>query len=686
MNKINPLAIGTQVSSGDVVYTIDKILGQGGFGITYKVSTILKYGKIEQKGCFAMKEHFLSDYCERNQSKVVFSEPLRGKVTESLSDFVAEARRLHALDHPNIVAVNEVFETNSTAYYVMEYIEGKSLRQYVSEKGPLTEDVAMEVITPVLNAIGYLHGNRMTHLDVKPDNIMLKPNDDGTFTPILIDFGLSKHYDETGKPTSTIRIQGCSDGYAPLEQYVGLNSFSPQADIYALGATLLYMLTGLQPLVASEQSKESIMEVLPSAVSEKLKNAIVHAMSVNKAGRTATIAEFASELGVEYKANSNPVSISKAILSSSENGGDKKDDNATEIISGSCPSKQYNSHKPAQPEKDKPRKENPSGKSSSKWLIPLLTASAILLGCGIAIWFILNGEKDGADEITQEQVVSVAPEHIDVPEADTNDNGYSAAYAEALNLYNSRNYKSCKAYCQSLLSKYTEAHQLQQLNQLIGYCDTALQANAVTPPVVETTHNSGGQVSNQSNAVSSTSAGSVAPSGSSENSTSNSQATQPSQQTQEPAPSSFPASIPSNAVDLGLSVMWANANVGSYSSSDYGRYYKYGEASGAAKSYGSGWRLPTKAELEELCNRCSWTWTGAGYRITGPSGKSIYMPAAGYYNKSGNLVNTDIYGGYWSSTSSGDLDAYFLNFVETDRMVGYRDRTYSRSVRPVFAW
>ena len=110
-------------------YLVGPVLGQGGFGITYKVNATFKIGNIEQRISFAMKEHFLSDYCERDHvsNSVKFSTPVKDKVDESLRDFTAEALRLNTLDHPNIVAVNEVFETNDTAYYVMEYIEGKSL-------------------------------------------------------------------------------------------------------------------------------------------------------------------------------------------------------------------------------------------------------------------------------------------------------------------------------------------------------------------------------------------------------------------------------------------------------------------------------------------------------------------------------------------------------------------------------
>ncbi len=277
MKNSKTLPIGTTINSGQTTYYVEQVLGQGGFGITYKVTATLKFGKIAQKGSFAMKEHFLSEYCERESTtnRMQFSAPVKNKVDESLRDFIAEARRLNTLDHPNIVAVNEVFEANNTAYYVMEYIEGKSLRHYIENHGILTEEQALTVITPILNAVSYLHNNRMTHLDIKPDNIMMRPDENSEdLVPVLIDFGLSKHYDEQGRPTSTIRIQGCSQGYAPVEQYLGINNFSPTADVYALAATLYYLLVGKDPIIASELNQQTLIASLPTTLSTQTRNAI----------------------------------------------------------------------------------------------------------------------------------------------------------------------------------------------------------------------------------------------------------------------------------------------------------------------------------------------------------------------------------------------------------------------------
>lgn len=282
----NTLIPGTRLQSPKREYVIEKVLGQGGFGITYKAVWATKIENVPVKIHFAIKEFFMSDSCERsgeNNSKVVYSTPVKNKVEESRRDFISEATRLNSLsrEHPSIVRVNEVFETNNTAYYVMEFLEGGSLRNYVRQHGPMSEKEALDIILPVVDAVETLHQSKITHLDIKPDNIMLKPTENG-FTPVLIDFGLSKHYDNKGNPTSTIRAVGISAGYAPMEQYTGITTFTPQADVYGLGATLYYLLVGRDPAIASDIRPDIIEEALPANVSPVVRNAILNAMKMFK--------------------------------------------------------------------------------------------------------------------------------------------------------------------------------------------------------------------------------------------------------------------------------------------------------------------------------------------------------------------------------------------------------------------
>ena len=294
---VNTLPVGAVLDSGQQRYRIVKVLGQGGFGITYQAVAKIKVGNVTIDGFFAIKEHFLSSFCGRQGASVTIPNPSNvQEVNDSLNSFLTEAERLNrlSLEHDGLVKVNESFQANGTAYYVMEYIGGENLRQYVKRQpaGRLSEAEALPIIRQVAEAVSYLHENQVTHLDIKPDNILLR--DDGT--PVLIDFGLAKHYDKKGKATSTLKVAGCSDGYSPLEQYAGIDHFSPQADVYALAATLLYMLTGKDPRKASEISREQIEQSLPSDVSVATQAAIVHAMQMVTANRTASVSQFSSDL------------------------------------------------------------------------------------------------------------------------------------------------------------------------------------------------------------------------------------------------------------------------------------------------------------------------------------------------------------------------------------------------------
>ncbi len=292
------LPIGTTVKSPSREYRIETVLGVGGFGITYKVSTTVVIDNVPMHLYFAMKEHFLEDSCERTDNDVTCSKPAKARVEDSRKDFLSEAHRLRELSgkNPYIVPVSEVFETNNTAYYVMAYLSEGSLRDKVKDQGPMSEKEAVETILCVADAVKFLHANSINHLDIKPDNIMLQHLAPSVVKPVLIDFGLSKHFDKSGHPTSTIRVQGCSDGYAPIEQYAGLNSFAPQADIYALGATLLYMLTGKDPVIASEQTSATIAASLPAQTSAAVRNAIIGAMQMKRSERLPSAEAFIDAL------------------------------------------------------------------------------------------------------------------------------------------------------------------------------------------------------------------------------------------------------------------------------------------------------------------------------------------------------------------------------------------------------
>ncbi|MBQ3243767.1 MAG: WG repeat-containing protein [Bacteroidaceae bacterium] len=282
------LPVGTLLKNGD--YRIEKVLGQGGFGITYLA---------EQTGLgrkVALKEFFMQEHCNRDADTAQVSVPSDGsrKLVERFRQkFLKEARLIASFDNGNIIKIFDVFEENGTAYYVMEYLEGKSLKAMVEEGGALAESTALKYIRQVADALREIHSHNLLHLDVKPANIMLNRKGQA----VLIDFGISKHYDEGGHQTSSALI-GTSEGYAPLEQYEAgaLDSFTPATDIYALGATLFFLLTGIRPPKAGDVMNDGL-PVLPQEISPAVRNAIDVAMQPRRKDRPQSIADFLALLG-----------------------------------------------------------------------------------------------------------------------------------------------------------------------------------------------------------------------------------------------------------------------------------------------------------------------------------------------------------------------------------------------------
>ena len=289
-------------------YRILKVLGQGGFGITYLAIQV----RLDRK--VAIKEFFMKDFCERNETTRQVTLGTAGSreiVNSCRKKFLKEAKHIALLVHPNIIRIIDVFDENSTSYYVMEYIEGGSLSNKLGTTGLSMSD-ATRYILQVAEALKYIHKQNIAHLDIKPSNIMLNGNDE----IVLIDFGVSKQYDfSTGEQTSVSPV-GCSSGYAPLEQYDpnGVKDFSPQTDIYSLGATYFKLLTCITPLKASKITKDFLQEKLKAkGVPTAVISIICKSMEKLKENRFSDVSSFIEGLN----------SISLQVADSS----DKKDGN-----------------------------------------------------------------------------------------------------------------------------------------------------------------------------------------------------------------------------------------------------------------------------------------------------------------------------------------------------------------------
>ena len=282
INQQQMLPMGTML---DRRYKIIRYLGSGGFGNTY-VAEDTRLGIH-----LAVKEFFLRNLCLRDtqtHTKVI-TVTEHDMVSRYRAKFGKEARIISQFNHPGIVHVSDVFEENDTVYYVMDYLQGCSLADMVKKRGHLNENDALRYIRKVATALGYIHSKNVNHLDLKPANIMVRELDD---EPIIIDFGVSKQYDEHKEETSTTP-PGISEGYSPLEQYRpgGVKEFSPQSDIYALGATLYKILTGETPPSASDVNEDGLPP-MPAYVSKATADAIEQAMEPRRKKRLAAVDEF----------------------------------------------------------------------------------------------------------------------------------------------------------------------------------------------------------------------------------------------------------------------------------------------------------------------------------------------------------------------------------------------------------
>ena len=298
------LPVGAILRSNLRTYKVVEILGSGTFGVTYKVVSDIMVGNVEISTFFAIKECFLKTcYRDIDQCRVLSAPTELQSFIDCKKDFIKEAKLLNKLSgqSKHIVQVNEVFEYNGTAYYVMKYLDGGSMEAYVRNHGAMSEAKALSIMRPITEAVCKIHQENLLHLDIKPSNIVLMTSDNSTSQcPVLIDFGISKHFTSKGKPTSAKFAKGASDGYSPMEQYASIPTFAPQLDVYALGATLLHLITGTRPPTAFEVTSDIINQLIPPSISYRTRNAIINAMHPQSAFRTPSAEMFLASLENEY--------------------------------------------------------------------------------------------------------------------------------------------------------------------------------------------------------------------------------------------------------------------------------------------------------------------------------------------------------------------------------------------------
>ena len=276
-------------------YLLERVLGRGGFGITY-LARDTNLDKL-----VAIKEYLPVEVAKREADTTVRPriDSQRDLYGWGLDRFIVEARTLARFDHPSIVRVHTLFEANGTAYMVMRFEEGDNFATLLERRGTIPEEKLLAILLPILDGLELVHDARFIHRDIKPDNIHIRV--DGT--PVLLDFGSARQ--SLGKSrTMTVLV---AHGYAPFEQYDGnAESQGPWTDIYGLGATCYRAIAGVAPLDAIARVRDRLGSagdaLVPAKVigkgrySEMLLAAIDGALEFAEKDRPQTIAAWRRQI------------------------------------------------------------------------------------------------------------------------------------------------------------------------------------------------------------------------------------------------------------------------------------------------------------------------------------------------------------------------------------------------------
>ena len=266
-------------------YILGKVLGQGGFGITYSAWDVPHKRKV------AIKEYFPDSMASRTVTSTVSAHTgERGQgFVYGKQCFLEEAKTLAALvGNPNVARVYRYFEQNNTAYFSMEYIEGQSLKDYLKEHGKLSYQEAVKFFTPIMDALTFVHSKGIIHRDISPDNIIICK--DGNVK--LLDFGAARY--SLGDVSRSLDVV-LKHGYAPREQYSRHGRQGPFTDVYSLSATIYRSITGIIPQDSIDRMDNDII-VTPAPycpdLTPQAEYALFKGLAVQPSGRFQSVAQF----------------------------------------------------------------------------------------------------------------------------------------------------------------------------------------------------------------------------------------------------------------------------------------------------------------------------------------------------------------------------------------------------------
>jgi serine/threonine protein kinase/HAMP domain-containing protein len=297
-------------------YRIGGVLGQGGFGIAYRATDVNLNAKV------VIKEYLPEDFAYRTTDNSVCARDDQDQefYQTGLDSFLVEARTLATFRHPHIVRVARFFEANRTAYMVLEYERGESLKSWRTKHENLPEAEIVSLLAPLFNGLAVVHRSGYLHRDIKPDNIYVR-DEDGSL--VLLDFGAARQTASEKAETGTV----VTPGYAAIEQYAGGGRQGPWTDIYALGATLFWLVTGKKPIDAPARLQDP--DPLPGAkllgqgrYSEEFLGAIDWALKMHPTERPQDIDEFRSML---FGSHAGALGLQEALRKGDDEDGTGKE-------------------------------------------------------------------------------------------------------------------------------------------------------------------------------------------------------------------------------------------------------------------------------------------------------------------------------------------------------------------------